>query len=61
MGWTGWPWEMRTSSKDGEERWRVSDNLADVLEGRNCPIGRGVVVGVAKQISENLTFKSKGV
>ena len=33
--------------KDGEERWRVSDSLADVLEGRNCARGRGVVVGVA--------------
>ena len=32
---------------DGEERWRVSDSLADVLEGRNCSRGKGMVVGVA--------------
>ena len=32
--------------KDGGERWRVSDSLADVLDGRNGPRGRGVVVGV---------------
>ena len=33
--------------KDGEERWRVSDSLADVLVGRNCSRGRGFRVGVA--------------
>ena len=28
--------------KDGEERWRVSDSLADVLLGRICSRGKGV-------------------